>query len=79
LIQAKNSAHTIFPKEIKIQGPIIPAMEKKAGQYRAFLLLTRTQRGQHTSLINAWIEHLSQQKNANRVYWSIDVDPIEFT
>lgn len=79
LIQAKNAAHDMLPKEIKIQGPIIPAMEKKAGQYRAFLLLTRTQRGQYARPINAWIEHLSQQKNANRVHWSVDVDPIEFT
>lgn len=79
LIQAKNSAHDMLPKEIKIQGPIIPAMEKKAGQYRAFLLLTRTQRGQYARPINAWIEHLSQQKKANRVHWSVDVDPIEFT
>ena len=77
LMQAKNSAQEIFTNEIKIQGPVTPAMEKKAGQYRAFLLLTRTQRGQYTNLINAWIERLSQQKNANRVHWSIDVDPIE--
>ena len=78
LIQAKNIAADIFPDEIKVQGPITPVMEKKAGQYRAFLLLTRAQRGQHTHLINEWIERLSQQKSANRVHWSIDVDPIEF-
>jgi primosomal protein N' (replication factor Y) len=78
LIEAKNLAGNIFPPDIKVQGPIIPVMEKKAGQYRAFLLLTRTQRGQYTQIINQWIEQLAQQKTANRVHWSIDVDPIEF-
>ena len=45
-----NTARQMLPAEISIQGPITPAMEKKAGQFRAFILLVADQRGLFRSI-----------------------------
>ena len=77
LNQAKSIAADYLPAQISIQGPIIPVMEKKAGQYRAFLLLIRPQRGMLSEQIQHWIDQISTLPAARRVHWTIDVDPID--
>ncbi len=77
LNQAKAIAHDHLSDQISVQGPIIPIMEKKAGQYRAFLLLTRPQRSMLSEQIQHWIERISALPAARRVHWTVDVDPID--
>ncbi len=70
-------ARQMLPSEIVIQGPIIPAMEKKAGQFRAFILLVANQRGLFTQSIETYLNHIDTLTETRKVRWSIDVDPID--
>lgn len=56
-------------------GPLSAPMEKRAGRYRAQLILQAGQRGQLQRLLRHWVIKLPQLKSANRVRWSVDVDP----
>ena len=62
---------------ITVQGPITAAMEKKAGQFRAYVLLTTQQRGKFIQQIDELIAHIETRKETRAVRWSIDVDPID--
>jgi primosomal protein N' (replication factor Y) len=52
-------------------------MERRAGRYRAQLLVQTAQRAELQRLLTAWIPQLDTLKSARRVRWSIDVDPID--
>ena len=77
LERIKDVARQIIPNKIQIQGPISPAMERKAGQYRAFILLTSKQRGTITKHLDDWFEKIEQLPETKKVRWSVDVDPID--
>ncbi len=77
LDKAKSLSAQLLPDEITVQGPINASMEKKAGQYRAFILLTMNRRGIYTQHINDCLTQLDSLKAAKKVKWSIDVDPID--
>ncbi len=63
--------------DVRILGPVSAPMERKAGRYRAQLLLqSRGRRGLH-AMLQALRAALERSKSARRVRWSIDVDPIE--
>lgn len=61
----------------QLLGPIPAAMEKRAGRYRAQLLLQADQRTQLHNFLNRWLPQLSQLPQAKKVRWSIDVDAME--
>lgn len=77
LDQLAHSARTQLPKEISVQGPITPIMEKKAGQFRAFILLVFDKRGSLTQAIDAWLNHIETLSETRKVRWSVDVDPMD--
>ncbi|MCL4143071.1 UNVERIFIED_CONTAM: hypothetical protein GTU68_046934 [Idotea baltica] len=77
LEKVADSARQMLPAEISIQGPIIPSMEKKAGQFRAFILLVAAQRGLFNQSIDACLNHIETLPETRKVRWSIDVDPID--
>lgn len=64
--------------DVNLMGPMPALMEKRAGRYRAQLLLSSAKR----SALHAFIDHclplLQQLKLARKVRWSIDIDPTEF-
>jgi primosomal protein N' (replication factor Y) len=63
--------------DVRILGPVSAPMERKAGRYRAQLLLqSRGRRGLH-GMLKALRSALEGSKSARRVRWSMDVDPIE--
>ncbi|MDW3095792.1 MAG: primosomal protein N' [Gammaproteobacteria bacterium] len=70
-------ARQMLPTEIVVQGPITPAMEKKAGQFRAFILLVANQRGLFTQSIETYLNHIETLAESRKVRWSIDIDPID--
>lgn len=70
-------ARQMLPEQVSIQGPIVPAMEKKAGQFRAFLLLVADHRGSFSRSIESYLNHIDTVSESRKVRWSIDVDPID--
>lgn len=74
---ARRLAPTGFP--IRLLGPVASAMERRAGRYRAQLLVESTQRlGLHQFLAR-WVNAVESLPEARKVRWSIDVDPLEVT
>jgi primosomal protein N' (replication factor Y) len=52
-------------------------MERRAGRYRAQLLLESASRGPLQRLLEAWLPRIESLKPSRRIRWSVDVDPIE--
>ncbi len=69
------SAHGI--RGVRIWGPAPAPMERRAGRYRAQLLLHAATHQPLQKLLSTWVPALEGLKEANRVRWSIDVDPGE--
>lgn len=63
--------------DVQIMEPVPSPMERRAGRYRAQLLLQSKQRGPLHALLRRWLDGLSEHKAARRVRWSIDVDPVD--
>jgi primosomal protein N' (replication factor Y) len=63
--------------DVIIRGPAPAPMERRAGRYRAQLLAQAPAHQPLQRLLNTWIPALENLKEANRVRWSIDVDPLE--
>ncbi|MDO8697483.1 MAG: hypothetical protein Q7J74_10285, partial [Pseudomonas sp.] len=56
----------------------IPApMERRAGRYRAQLLLQANARAPLHRLLSAMLPALEQMPSGRAVRWSLDVDPID--
>lgn len=62
---------------LNLHGPIPAPMARRAGQVRAQLLLSATQRPLRQALLTRWMAALYELPSARRVRWSIDVDPID--
>ena len=77
LEQACALAETLRGDSVQLWGPVPAPMERRAGRYRAQLLVQTAQRAELQRLLAAWIPQLDTLKSARRVRWSIDVDPID--
>ena len=62
--------------QVSLLGPAPAPMEKRAGRYRANLLLQASQRAPLQNLLAATLPELDALKQARKVRWSIDVDPV---
>jgi len=60
-------------------GPIPALMEKRQGQYRMQLLLQSTQRSTLQNAIGQQIKQIETLNLANKIRWSLDVDPQDFS
>jgi primosomal protein N' (replication factor Y) len=74
---ARRRAEALEIAGVRILGPVSAPMERKAGRYRAQLLLQSRQRQRLHDLLHALRPGLELDPSARRVRWSIDVDPIE--
>ena len=61
---------------VTLLGPAPAPMERRAGRYRANLLLQASQRAPLQKLLAAALPELDELKQARKVRWSIDVDPV---
>ena len=62
---------------IAVLGPVPSPMERRAGRYRAQLLVDATTRGALQRFLPGWIAELEALPSARKVRWSVDVDPQE--
>jgi primosomal protein N' (replication factor Y) len=58
-------------------GPVSAPMERRAGRYRAQLLLQSRRRSRLQALLGALLPQIEGLPSARRVRWSLDVDPLE--
>ena len=75
LQQARQRIEQFNVVDIQCWGPVPAPMERRAGRYRAQLLLQAEQRNRLQQLLNRLIPQLESDKAARRVRWSVDVDP----
>jgi primosomal protein N' (replication factor Y) len=62
---------------VETWGPVPATMERRAGRYRAQLVLQSDQRGELQRLLGNVVRQLETEKTARRVRWSVDVDPVD--
>jgi len=62
---------------VSLLGPLPSPMEKRAGRFRAQLLLHSAARAPLHQLLHALALELEQNAQAKKVRWSIDVDPYD--
>jgi len=75
---AAARARTMMQPGIAVLGPINALHAKRAGFYRAQLLLLSASRVALQTLLTAWVPALAADKQSHRVRWHVDVDPLEF-
>jgi primosomal protein N' (replication factor Y) len=77
LNEAKQLALALDAGGVLISGPVAAPMEKRAGRFRAQLLLQANKRSELHRVLKPWIKQLEESKSGRKVRWSLDVDPIE--
>ena len=64
--------------KVVIYDPVRPSIERLKGYERFQLFIQANARKDLQNLLRQWATYLRKYPSANRVKWSIDVDPIEF-
>ena len=62
---------------VSVLGPAPSPMERRAGRYRAQLLVDATSRAALQRFLPGWIAEVEALPSARKVRWSVDVDPQE--
>ncbi|HEX6833100.1 MAG TPA: primosomal protein N', partial [Rudaea sp.] len=75
LLKATQLAHA--PDGVGVLGPLPAPMPRRAGLYRAQILLSAEQRAPLQAFLPEWLARLRALREARNVRWSIDVDPID--
>jgi primosomal protein N' (replication factor Y) (superfamily II helicase) len=71
LVQELNTGHT------QVLGPVSAPMARRAGLYRYQLLFQNARRQELHVLLDALIPEIAKLKQAKKVRWSLDVDPVD--
>jgi primosomal protein N' (replication factor Y) (superfamily II helicase) len=74
---ARDAAKALRAPATRILGPVSAPMPRRAGRYRAQLLLQAPTHTPLQRLLARWLPELEVLPQAKRVRWSIDVDPAE--
>ena len=75
---AHSHAQTLVEAEVMhLMDPVPSPMERRAGRYRAQLLVQAGERKALHDFLNAWLIQLEAEKLGRKVRWSLDVDPVE--
>ena len=77
LDRARELAESMSTAGVEVLGPAAAPMERRAGHYRAQLLLHAPTHSPLQRLFGRWIPAVEELPEARRVRWSLDVDPLE--
>jgi primosomal protein N' (replication factor Y) len=77
LERAREIAATLAPAEVEVLGPATAPMERRAGMYRAQLLMQAPTHSPLQRLLARWLPAVEDLPEARKVRWSLDVDPLE--
>jgi primosomal protein N' (replication factor Y) len=74
---ARDLAQECAVAGIELLGPAAAPMERRAGHYRAQLLVHGANHSQLQRLFSRWLPLVEELPEARKVRWSLDVDPLE--
>jgi len=78
LHEARSLAQRLSPdKSVQILEPLPAPMERRAGRYRAQLLVQASGRAPLHAFLARWVAELAEAKFSKKVRWSLDVDPLD--
>ncbi|MDH5778599.1 MAG: primosomal protein N', partial [Gammaproteobacteria bacterium] len=77
LQQLLDQARPELGTDVQLLGPIPSPMERRAGRYRAQLLLQSNNRQSLQQCLAQWLPQLEATNRNRKVRWSLDVDPLE--
>jgi len=77
LSKAYATATACNIKGIELFGPLPAPMERRAGRYRAQLLIQAAERKPLQHLLKILLPELEKHPETRKVRWSIDVDPVD--
>ncbi len=78
LARAKTNLEVLISgNKIELLGPIPAPMERCAGRFRGQLLLQAANRSELQNALRLWVPGINRVKMANKVRWSLDIDPQE--
>jgi len=78
LTSARQQAQQLIDRQrlpVTLTGPLPAPMERRAGRYRAQLMLRSADRAALQRLLTPLCQYLETLKQSRRVRWSVDVDP----
>lgn len=76
LHEARALAERLSPDQsVQVLEPLPAPMERRAGRYRAQLLVQSTGRAPLHAFLGRWVAELAEAKFSKKVRWSLDVDP----
>ncbi len=64
-------------RRIRVMDAVRAPMEKRAGRYRAQLLLSASDRSALRDVLTPWLAWLETWPASKKVRWSIDIDPVD--
>ena len=64
-------------KRVQLMDPVASPMERRAGRYRAQLLVQASERKALHGFLNTWLAQREAENLGRHVRWSLDVDPME--
>jgi len=56
--------------------PVRPVMERVSGHERINIYIQSNERKYLQNMLKVWIDQIRQHPLANRVKWSVDIDPM---
>ncbi|MDH3309418.1 MAG: primosomal protein N' [Gammaproteobacteria bacterium] len=78
LLAARTLAVRLSPaKDVQILSPLPAPMERRAGRYRAQMLVQSSRRAPLHDFLEQWVMQLSEAKFSKKTRWSLDVDPLD--
>jgi len=77
LERAREIAESTASTGVEVLGPASAPMERRAGHYRAQLLLHAATHSPLQRLFARWLPAIEELPEARKVRWSLDVDPLE--
>jgi primosomal protein N' (replication factor Y) len=63
-------------EKVNIFGPVRPVMERVSGHERINIYIQSNERKHLQNMLKVWIDQIRQHPLANRVKWSVDIDPM---
>jgi primosomal protein N' (replication factor Y) (superfamily II helicase) len=74
---ARRRLEALQPDSVEAWGPAPALMERRAGRYRAQLMLQSASRPALHRALRAWAPTLGEIPGARKVRWALDVDAVE--